>query len=103
LYAQPDGEVKPCCIAGGFDEPESLREKSIEEIFNSKQFKQLRKDMLNGTRNKVCDVCYKKEDRGEFHQDITLINTLWTMPQIGADYSAPLEFQHIDIRFSNLM
>jgi hypothetical protein len=103
LYAQPDGEVKPCCIAGGFDKPESLREKSIEEIFNSKQFKELRRDMLNGVRHKVCDVCYKKEDRGEHspRQNFNS-NTQWTMPQIGADYSAPLEFQHIDIRFSNL-
>jgi hypothetical protein len=103
LYAQPDGEVKPCCIAGGFDEPESLREKSIEEIFNSEQFKQLRKDMLNGVRNKVCDICYKKEDRGETSpRDNFNANDQWTMPQIGSDFSAPLEFQHIDIRFSNL-
>jgi len=103
LYAQPDGEVKPCCIAGGFDEPESLREKTIEEIFNSKQFKELRRDMLNGTRNKICDVCYSKEDRGEISPRHNFnSNTLWEMPQIGADFSAPLEFQHIDIRFSNL-
>jgi hypothetical protein len=103
LYAQPDGEVKPCCIADGFNTPESLRQKSIDEVFNSNQFKQLRKDMLNGVRNKVCDVCYKKEDRGEVSPRNNFNNNhLWTMPEVQKDYSVPLEFQHIDIRFSNL-
>ena len=103
LYAQPDGEVKPCCIADGFDKPESLREKSIKDIFNSEQFKELRKDMLNGKRNKVCDICYKKEDRGEVSPRNNFNNnTLWSMPEVKSDYSVPLDFQHIDIRFSNL-
>ena len=26
LYAEPNGEVKPCCIAGGFKEKLSLRD-----------------------------------------------------------------------------
>jgi pyruvate-formate lyase-activating enzyme len=29
-------------------------------------------------------------------------NTLWQMPDVGRDNSVPIEFQHIDIRFSNL-
>ena len=103
LYSQPDGEVKPCCIADGFDTPESLREKSIEDIFNSAQFKELRKDMLNGVRNKICDVCYKKEDRGEISPRYHFNNnSLWSVPEISSDYSVSLDFQHIDIRFSNL-
>ena len=32
LYSQPDGEVKPCCIAGGFDEPLNLKKMSIEKL-----------------------------------------------------------------------
>jgi hypothetical protein len=109
LYTQPDGEVKPCCIAGGFDNKQSLRSKSIEEIFNSEDYKQLRKDMLTGTRNKVCDVCYKKEDVGEFsprhmyNQNLTMGGPCkWTMPKVNEDYSVTTEFQHLDIRFSNL-
>ena len=110
FYTQPDGEVKPCCIAGGFDEKQSLRNKSIEEIFNSDQYNQLRKDMLTGKRNKVCDVCYKKEDAGEFSPRHMYNNNVgiegdcsWSMPKLNEDYSVPsIEFQHIDIRFSNL-
>lgn len=106
LYTQPDGEVKPCCIADGFDNKQSLQKKTIEQVYNSEEFKQLRKDMLNGKRHKVCDVCYKKEDAGEesprkFFNSVHE-NGLWTLPVINEDYSVSLEFQHIDIRFSNL-
>lgn len=103
LYSEPKGEMKPCCIAGGFDTPVNLKELTIDEAFNSPQMKQLRKDMLEGKRNKVCDVCYKKEDlngvspRSDFNK-----NTLWELPEINEDYSVETQFQHIDIRFSNL-
>jgi hypothetical protein len=109
FYTQPDGEVKPCCIAGGFDNKQSLRDKNLEDIFNSDEYKQLRKDMLTGKRNKMCDICYKKEDAGEFSPRHNYNNNLtiggpceWTTPVIHEDYSVPIEFQHIDIRFSNL-
>jgi hypothetical protein len=103
LYAEPKGEMKPCCIAGGFDEPLNLKELSLEDAFNSPQMKELRKDMMEGRRNKVCDVCYKKEDstgtspRFNFNE-----NTLWKLPEIKEDFSVDTQFQHIDIRFSNL-
>ena len=29
-------------------------------------------------------------------------NTLWHMPEVKEDFSVPTDFQHIDIRFSNL-
>lgn len=103
LYTQPDGEVKPCCIASGFEEIESLQKKSIKEIYNSTQFKQLRSDMMNGVKNKVCDVCYKKEENGESSpRNMFNSNATWDLPEIKDDYSVPIEFQHIDIRFSNL-
>lgn len=103
LYSEPRGEMKPCCIAGGFDEQLNLKELTIENAFNSSQMKELRKDMLEGKRNKVCDVCYKKEDlngtspRKDFNN-----NTLWKLPNVNDDYSVETQFQHIDIRFSNL-
>ena len=103
LYSEPKGEMKPCCIAGGFDEPLNLKTLSIEDAFNSSQMKELRKDMMSGVRNKVCDVCYKKEDlngtspRLDFNS-----NRLWKLPEVNQDYSVESQFQHIDIRFSNL-
>lgn len=103
LYSQPDGELKPCCIAGGFDIPINLKTMSIEDAFNSKQMKDLRKDMMGGIKNKVCNVCYKQEEetghspRLDFNK-----NSLWDEPLVESDYSVPSDFQHVDIRFSNL-
>lgn len=104
FYTEPKGEVKPCCIAGGFDEPLNLKTMSIEETFNSPQMKQLRKDMEDGKRNKVCDVCYKREDATGHSPRVDVFNTneLWKKPELKEDYSVPSDFQHIDIRFSNL-
>lgn len=104
FYTEPKGEVKPCCIAGGFDEPLNLKSMSIEETFNSPQMKQLRKDMEDGKRNKVCDVCYKREDTTGHSPRIDVFNKnpLWKKPELKEDYSVPSDFQHIDIRFSNL-
>jgi organic radical activating enzyme len=103
LYTEPKGEMKPCCIADGFDEPINLKKMSIEDAFNSTQMKQLRKDMTEGKRNKACDVCYKKEDAtGYSPRKMFNENTLWHMPEVKEDFSVPTDFQHIDIRFSNL-
>lgn len=104
LYTEPKGEMKPCCIADGFDEPLNLRKMSIENAFNSPQMKQLRKDMEEGKRNKACDVCYKREDSTGHSPRVDVFNTnnMWTKPELGEDYSVPSDFQHIDIRFSNL-
>lgn len=103
LYSQPDGELKPCCIAGGFDNSINLKKMSIEEGFNSQQMKDLRKDMMEGVRNKVCDVCYKQEDETGHSPRLDFNNnTLWDSPIVEIDYSVPSDFQHVDIRFSNL-
>jgi len=103
LYTEPKGEMKPCCIADGFDEPINLKKMSIEDGFNSPQMKQLRKDMGEGKRNKACDVCYKREDAtGTSPRAMFNANTLWQMPEVKEDFSVPTDFQHIDIRFSNL-
>jgi organic radical activating enzyme len=103
LYSQPDGELKPCCIAGGFDSPINLKNMTIEDAFNSQQMKDLRKDMLDGVRNNVCDVCYKQEDETGHSPRLDFnSNSLWDTPIVEIDYSVPSDFQHIDIRFSNL-
>lgn len=103
LYLQPSGEMKPCCIADGFDDPVNLKNATIEEAFNSPQMKALRKDMLEGKRNKVCDVCYKKEDASGHSPRLDFNdNKIWIVPDIEEDYSVSSQFQHLDVRFSNL-
>lgn len=104
LYSEPGGEMKPCCISDGFDSPLNLKTMSIEDSFNSVQMKELRKDMLSGKKNKVCDVCYKREESTGHSPRVDIFNknTIWKMPEVNEDFSVSSDFQHIDIRFSNL-
>ena len=103
LYAEPNGEVKPCCIAGGFEEKLSLRDNSVEEVFNSKQMKELREAMDKGEKHSACNICYEREDRGEKSPRLNFNeNTLWKIPDVKEDYSVTSDLQHVDIRFSNL-
>lgn len=103
LYAEPKGDMKPCCIADGFDDKLNLKQMSIEDAFNSPQMKQLRKDMLEGKYNKVCNVCYEREKITNHSPRISFNeNTLWEFPNVNEDYSVESQFQHVDVRFSNL-
>lgn len=53
------------CCNGSFDEnSKHVSEMSAEEWFYSEQMQQLRKDMLDGNRNKMCDHCWRKDDLG---------------------------------------
>lgn len=103
LYSEPRGDVRACCIASSFEPKVNLKDMTIEEAFNSTQMKELRKDMLEGKRNKVCDVCYKKEDLNGHSPRLDFnSNQLWEIPKVEEDFSVKSDIQHIDIRFSNL-
>ena len=59
IHAWPDGQVFPCC--GTDTNPiGSLRENSLEELWNSPAEKQLRLDMLNETKNIICQRCHEQ-------------------------------------------
>jgi len=101
LYAGPMGETKPCCIADPFRTDKNLNTYSIDEVFNSKEYIQLRLDMLNNKRNKICNVCYDAEDRGEISSRLERNNkNQFDMPNI-TNGIVSTDFQYIDIRFSN--
>jgi|TARA_B100001939_G_scaffold31856_1_gene24925 MoaA/NifB/PqqE/SkfB family radical SAM enzyme len=102
LYTQPSGHTKPCCISETIY-THNFNKESIGEVFNSEEMKKLRMDMLNGKRNKLCDICYLAEDRGEYSARQGFLepsNNKFEIPET-TDGEVPLEFQYIDIRFSN--
>lgn len=102
LYAQPSGYTKPCCI-GETIYTHNFNTESIGEVYNSEEMKKLRMDMLNGKRNKLCEICYLAEDRNEVSARQGFIepdNYDFEIPET-TDGEVPLEFEYIDIRFSN--
>ena len=64
LYANPDGNVLPCCV-GDWQKPMgNVQNKKIEDVFNNEKFKQMRTNMLKGKRCEECTACYRDEDDG---------------------------------------
>lgn len=76
LATHPIGTITPCCItdmkdsastaATDHDEAQHLflSKDSLDSIANSKKFKKLRKDMMNGEFSSLCQKCYKYEAAG---------------------------------------
>ena len=66
LHTYPTGEAYPCCQAVQFKALGNTKKNTLKEIWNSKNMKQLRIDMLNETPNSMCTKCYEQEDSGFF-------------------------------------
>jgi len=107
LSIRPDGKVRSCCKTHRDYSPGSLKEKSIEEIWNSNQQIQIRKDILNGIKTPACKACYQDEGNGisslreisnrEWGKHIDLVE------ETQEDGSLKdLSIKYLDIRFSNI-
>lgn len=109
MHVWPNGKAMPCCIADSNQSFGNLKENSIEEIWNSTEYKNLRKSMINGEKLSCCNRCYDLEDStyiwtlrknhnfyfGEKHFDL-VENT--------KEDGTISEFRmaYMDIRFSNI-
>ena len=60
LSLQTDNKLSPCCLIAGWNFPYQ----DLDKYFKSKQLNDLRKDLLNGVKNKSCDRCWYKESQG---------------------------------------
>lgn len=109
MHVWPNGKAMPCCIADSNQSFGNLKENSIEEVWNSKQYKDLRKAMLNGEKLSCCRRCYELEDS----------TYIWTLRKNHNSYFGKKHFDlventkedgtisefrmaYMDIRFSNI-
>lgn len=67
LFASTTGTLRPCCVSKEFDYRYKIHKEGIEEFWNSKHMRELRKSMLNGERSDVCITCWDKEKNGDSH------------------------------------
>ncbi len=81
--------VTPCCnMKTDDDDPMSVTPlidsgASLADIFNSKQFRALRQDLLSGIRNPACNYCWNLEQRTGHSPRLTAIENL-TVSQVQA-------------------
>jgi len=109
LNIEPSGIVQPCCmmtdqnyIAG------DLNTQTIEEIWNDKPLKNLRKEMLAGEAPKACTKCYNAEAAtglsNRIHNNRNFNSKLKSIPIITKEdgHTDDIELRYWDFRFSNI-
>lgn len=108
LNATPKGDVYPCCSNDYTQPVGNTKDDRLEEIFNSPKMRELRLDMLNERKNKICDFCYKHEEAGPYsfrnyskeHFSKYFDETVPTTLEDGT--VEDFKMRYFDIRFSNI-
>jgi hypothetical protein len=109
LNFEPNGKVVPCCLTSHHDYfAGDLNTQSIEEIWNSKNMKDLRKQFLAGEEPKICATCFDREkitgESGRYYQNKEFPNVIKIIPEITEPDGTckTMELKYWDFRFSNL-
>ena len=107
LHAWPTGQAFPCCMSEPAGQIGNCHTQPLSEIWNSKEQRQLRVNMLNETPSAACTRCYEQEESGFFSGRLSankhhghLVNRA---SETQADGTVErFEMTYWDIRFSNL-
>lgn len=68
-YIGPPGDVKPCCLYEQDMQLGSLKDNTLEEVWNNDETKKLRLEMLNGVESAGCAKCNTRENLTRTHRD----------------------------------
>lgn len=66
MHAFPDGRAYPCCIAEYWHPIGDLRKNTMQEVWNQRPLRKMRKNMLEGKPSEQCKKCYEQEKNGLF-------------------------------------
>jgi radical SAM protein with 4Fe4S-binding SPASM domain len=108
LHTWPNGNVYPCCLADSDYPVGNLKKNTLEEIWNSKDLKKIRTELLNGEKPGVCHRCYMQEDMGTPSFRVSsndqwrhhIDNAIETTSEDGT--SSNFKLNYWDFRFSNV-
>lgn len=108
-YIGPPGDVKPCCVYHQDMQLGSLKENTLEEIWNNENTKKMRLDMLNGEKPKGCDICWRREDivykthRVDANENLFKEDVYDLVNMTEEDGTLPVhQLKYIDARWNNL-
>jgi len=106
LHAFPDGRAYPCCFALDQYPVGDLNKDSMETVFNSKDMKKMRLNMLDDKSSRQCMKCYDQEKSGFFSLRLSsnkhFGHNIGMVDNTDGDGSADFIIKYWDIRFSNL-
>ncbi len=113
FYHDPLGRLQPCCSTDyKITDYGNIKDyDSAQQLMNTDQMKQLRKDMLAGVKNPSCSTCHKEDQNGlvSFRQiknnmiqelDIDVEQLIKNTDADG--YLNDFAIQYWDVRFSNV-
>jgi len=109
LNFEPNGKVVPCCLTSYHNYfAGDLNKESIEEIWNSQNMKDLRKEMIAGNEPKICSTCFDREkvtgESGRIYQNREFKDIVEKIPDITLEDGTctTMDLLYWDFRFSNL-
>jgi len=109
LNFEPNGKVVPCCLTSTHNYfAGDLNTDSIEELWNSQNMKNLRKEMMSGIEPKICKKCFDAErvtgESGRYYNNKAYPEVLKQIPDITLEDGTctTMELKYWDFRFSNL-
>lgn len=107
-YVGPPGDVKPCCVYEISDELGSLKENTLEEIWNNDKTKQMRLNFLNGIEDPSCAICNRRGEHAHkqlynetFFDNDEEIQKIVANTNVDGSLDEHKLF-YIDVRFNNL-
>lgn len=105
LSTDPDGSIKPCCVSTEHIKKEdgtlyNLGSDTIDSIYNSSHFQEIRKKMVEGEYVKGCEKCYESEKYSSISSRLTY-NMQYKLPYRDLSFKK-VAIRYFDLRFGNL-
>ena len=103
LQVDSDGSTRACCNASKFVDPlGNILQENIIEVWNNKNYQQLRQDMIDGKESSHCKPCYDSERLGLYSKRLRE-NADWKKySELMTTAITPLKIKHLDVRFDNV-
>lgn len=107
MHLWPAGHAYPCCMSDPALPIGNTQDQSLQEIWNGKELKQLRLNMLEDKPSQECRRCYELEENGLGTLRTGSIENYshhWDKVMSTADdgSAGDVNMAYMDIRFSNL-
>ena len=107
-HTWPNGDVYPCCVSKSSMPLGNMKKAPLEEIWNSEESKELRRQLMNGEKPDTCSRCFMHEEIGTMPFRVSSNNN-WkhridrAIETTDADgYSHDFRLNYWDFRFSNV-
>ena len=107
MHAFPNGQAYPCCLSDSALPIGNFKTNSMEEVWNSLEYKTMRTNMIAEKPCKECTKCYEQEHHGfvsmrnshnkSFGQHIALVDTTLADGTV-----EDFKLRYYDVRFTNL-